>query len=737
MSSRQRAQSEVIGVTLLIGVVVILVGIATVFVLGGGGGGDEPLADLQFEATAENVSITHVGGDAVPVGELRLLVRGGGSNGRFTVDAANLSGGDDEFGLGDSITRAHGVTSETFEVLLVHEPTNAILGRDALNVPDPGEPSASFTYVPGTPQPGETVTFDAGGSRAPNGTITSYEWDFDDGTVTSTGSSTIDHSFASEGEYNVTLTVTTDAGKTAVTNRTVSVTTPVVFAVNSGGPSYTAGDGTQYQADTQFTGGSTFTSGDPISGTTDDTLYQSERYGDFSYDVPVSDGEYRVTFKLAEIYWTSDGQRQFDVSLEGTERISNLDIHSQVGHDAALDLTRTVTVTDGTLNIEFSTDVDNAKSSAIKVERIGDAPSPASLSWDTASDWDGATSENAVVHEGYGDRTAGAVELGYPGDGSRWDGAPLAFWPFDEDSGSTVADVTGNGNDGTVQGATLGQGGILGTTAIQFDGTDDYVSGATDITALRETASISAWIRTTQGGNDTPWVAPGITGVESNGDGDDIFWGFIDGSGNIAIQTGNDATARSSSPVNDGTWHHVVLTRESSSGEIQVYVDGTLDDTATSRTGTITNTFDSIGRIEDTGGTPEYFDGRIEELRVYDSVLSSGAVSDLYAAGSSGSLTTGQKTFATARDPANLQLTNVAATLPAGTGIDVTVESDPDGDGTFEETSDAITLDGSGGPYDVTGLSSPSGTFRLVVQSTTSSPTESPSLDRADLTASP
>ena len=57
--------------------------------------------------------------------------------------------------------------------------------------------------------------------------------------------------------------------------------------MNAGGPPFTAADGTSYQADTLFSGGNTYRTTAAIAGTTDDALYQSERYGNFSYNVPV------------------------------------------------------------------------------------------------------------------------------------------------------------------------------------------------------------------------------------------------------------------------------------------------------------------------------------------------------------------------------------------------------------------------------------------------------------------
>lgn len=86
-------------------------------------------------------------------------------------------------------------------------------------------PTASFTTSPSSPLPGESVTFDAGGSSDSDGTIASYDWDFtNDGTVDATGQTTT-HSYASAGDYTVTLTVTDTDGATASSSATVAVRT--------------------------------------------------------------------------------------------------------------------------------------------------------------------------------------------------------------------------------------------------------------------------------------------------------------------------------------------------------------------------------------------------------------------------------------------------------------------------------------------------------------------------------
>jgi hypothetical protein len=141
-----------------------------------------------------------------------------------------------------------------------------------------------------------------------------------------------------------------------------------MMAVNAGGSQYTGADGTVYEADAGFSGGNIYTTTAAIAGTTADRLYQSERYGNFSYKIPVANGDYLVTLKFAELYWSQVGQRVFNVSMEGKVVLSNLDLVAKVGPKAAYNVTLPVTVTDGVLTIGFQSVVNNAKVSAIRVE---------------------------------------------------------------------------------------------------------------------------------------------------------------------------------------------------------------------------------------------------------------------------------------------------------------------------------------------------------------------------------
>jgi hypothetical protein len=207
----------------------------------------------------------------------------------------------------------------------------------------------------------------------------------------------------------------------------------------------------------------------------------------------------------------------------------------------------------------------------------------------------------------------------------------VGSYNFSEGSGTTAADASTTANAGTLtDGVTWTAGRSGAGTALQFNGTTGFVNLAQNASQwLGVTGTVAFWLRTTQTGHNTAWHAPGILGVESAGNGNDIFWGWLDASGRIGIQAGNGSAAKSTAAVNDGQWHYIALTRNASTGQVRVYVDGVANGTATSETGTKSTAFRSIGRIEDTGGTPAYFSGVLDNLRIYNRVLTAQEIASL------------------------------------------------------------------------------------------------------------
>lgn len=148
-----------------------------------------------------------------------------------------------------------------------------------------------------------------------------------------------------------------------------TVTPAFSLLLNSGGPAVNF-SGDTWSADKNFSGGSTYVSSAAIAGTTNDAIYQSERYGNMNYAVPVSSGKYTVRLHFAEIFFTTANSRKFNISIEnGQAVLTGYDIVSKAGaaFTARVEEFKDITVTDGTLNINFTSIVDNAKISAIEI----------------------------------------------------------------------------------------------------------------------------------------------------------------------------------------------------------------------------------------------------------------------------------------------------------------------------------------------------------------------------------
>lgn len=141
-------------------------------------------------------------------------------------------------------------------------------------------------------------------------------------------------------------------GASAYSKNEPASTLPI--RINSGGAAYTDSLGQGWQADSDFTGGTTYSVTSAIANTNDPTLYQSERRGSFTYDFAVPSGTYAVTLKFAETSFTSAGQRVFDVAIDGKTVLSNFDIYAAAGGaNIALDKTFAVTSA-GRIRIKFS-----------------------------------------------------------------------------------------------------------------------------------------------------------------------------------------------------------------------------------------------------------------------------------------------------------------------------------------------------------------------------------------------
>lgn len=159
--------------------------------------------------------------------------------------------------------------------------------------------------------------------------------------------------------------------------------------INCGGMSYLDGSNVYWAGDEDHSGGSDISTASTISGTSDQTLYQNQRNGSsFSYSIPVTNGDYALTLKFAEIQGYTTGQREFNVSINSLQVLSDFDIAATAGDNTAVDRMYNVNVTGGTLSLSFTGVVGDACIAGIELtpSQVGsvgiDVPEP---SWATVS----------------------------------------------------------------------------------------------------------------------------------------------------------------------------------------------------------------------------------------------------------------------------------------------------------------------------------------------------------------
>lgn len=150
------------------------------------------------------------------------------------------------------------------------------------------------------------------------------------------------------------------------------VYTPVVL-VNAGGGAWGPdSQGLNWSANSGSSGGYSFSVGNPIDNTTDDTLYQSEMWNssDLVYSFSgITNGPTSVILKFAEIYFNSAGQRVFNIEINGTVVESNFDPFVAAGGAfKAIDKQYNVTVSSGNVTIRLIPVVSNPKISAIRID---------------------------------------------------------------------------------------------------------------------------------------------------------------------------------------------------------------------------------------------------------------------------------------------------------------------------------------------------------------------------------
>ncbi|OWK38305.1 LamG-like jellyroll fold domain-containing protein [Fimbriiglobus ruber] len=200
---------------------------------------------------------------------------------------------------------------------------------------------------------------------------------------------------------------------------------------------------------------------------------------------------------------------------------------------------------------------------------------------------------------------------------------PFAHWRFDDGSGTTTADASGNNHPGTIANATWTTGvsgsalSFNGSTAKVTFGTGPSLNGTTDFT-------LAAWVRTTATTNGVI-----VQQRDANGYvGEYRFSVASDGTVHLMVygSTGYQYDFGTTQAVNDGQWHQVTAVRQGTNGYL--YIDGTLSASATGTVQSLSGTI-SVAVGADIRDNDSYFNGDIDDVRIYNTALTAAQIASL------------------------------------------------------------------------------------------------------------
>lgn len=204
----------------------------------------------------------------------------------------------------------------------------------------------------------------------------------------------------------------------------------------------------------------------------------------------------------------------------------------------------------------------------------------------------------------------------------------IARWTFDEMTGDTLHDVSGNGNHGVIHGATWTTGVSGG--ALSFDG-NDYVkipySPSLNIGSASSSFTVEVWakisIQTAHGaqgiiGKDDRVHSPRIMTFDIGlGSGNWVYFQVLSGSNWDSYQSWSTLT------INDGIWHHYAMVRDIASGVFKCYANGDSIGIINDNFGDLTSTEDIMigASFADDGSPTLHLHGVVDEVRIYNAAL--------------------------------------------------------------------------------------------------------------------
>ncbi len=215
----------------------------------------------------------------------------------------------------------------------------------------------------------------------------------------------------------------------------------------------------------------------------------------------------------------------------------------------------------------------------------------------------------------------------------------IAWWPLDEPSGTLAQEIV-NARNGQDFGAPLKPAGVV-ASARQFNASTQWIRVPDDAKLDLGTSSLTldAWIQTS-----TANTWQGI--VEKRSLSPDQGYALYLKQGRLALllgdgTSGTEFTNASTAILADGKWHHVAATtdRANSATGTTLYVDGSpiVVLPGYSATANLDNAEDLLIGAQEPSSAPVWgFDGKIDEVEIFDRALTAQEINDIWGAGPAG-----------------------------------------------------------------------------------------------------
>jgi hypothetical protein len=194
------------------------------------------------------------------------------------------------------------------------------------------------------------------------------------------------------------------------------------------------------------------------------------------------------------------------------------------------------------------------------------------------------------------------------------------------DLNGNAYDSTGNGNNGSIFGATptVDRFGNP-NSAYEFDGTDDWIN--TNSTFDLQDRTVSVWFNAdfinAPGGINTSAIL-NMDGFLTHG----LCLAYVE-NGVMKLKGGGNTNSFFSGPINTGQWYHLVMVRDSSNSNY--FLNGQL--LGSDPSGTLNSVSTPYGKMvfgTDRTRSRSYFDGKIDDVKIYACALSAKEVGELY-----------------------------------------------------------------------------------------------------------